>query len=212
MKPLSIQGKLVLGSVVIVAVVAIGVLLMVAASLGPSAGGSPWTIKKTDRQVYLLGTSSNTDIILEQLRAGTSQIVQISSLSQLPANASNAMLFIDGQWPIGQPNATYTKTAAALAPLILNGTPVVIIDGDNFVFQLSLESLATDGTNVSYVSQQPGAGTANTYGLFYNQTTGFSSSFGSTISDPHDKAVGYNAISAYNWADGYLSGAQPGRP
>lgn len=164
---MSSQRKIVLGLVVIVAAIAVVLMLTFALLVVPGPAPAAETIKKTDRPVYLLGTSDSTGTILDQLRDGTSNIIQISNISQLPTNASDSILLIDRQWPLDQPNATYLKTAAAIAPLILNGTPVVIINGEDFVLQLALEYLAADGYRLSHGSWSGGPGGLETHGYFY---------------------------------------------
>jgi hypothetical protein len=205
MGPILRQRELILKLTIAIAATIVGVFLIVALVIVPSPTGASQTIKTTDRQVYLLGTSPNTEIILEQLSQGTSKVVQINRLSELPSNASDSMLFIDGQWPIGQPNATFSRTAAAIAPLILNGTPVVIIDGDDIVIQLAIEE-----KNISYGSftSNPPA-TAPSSGLFYNQSTGCSSVFGCSTSDDHTRSVEYAVIRAYNWGSDLIAGGLP---
>jgi hypothetical protein len=108
-------------------------------------------------------------------------------------------LIIDGNW-IGNPNATLSKTAAAIKPLILNGTPVIIIDGSDVIISLAIED-----ENLSYISAS-GNSEVPSYGVCYNATTGLTSSFGSFIGGEYDSALKQTVASEYNWASDLIAG------
>jgi hypothetical protein len=210
MDPLSGQRKFVLGLVVVAGIVIIIATLLVLATMnvaGPASAAE--TIKRTDRQVYLLGTSDDTQLFLDQLSNGTSTIVQINNIAQLPTNASDAILLIDGQWPLDQPNATYLKTSAIIAQLIINGTPVVIINGEDFVLQLAFEYLAADGYHLSHGSWTGGPGGLETHGYFYNQSTGSTINYGCGFTNWSQTSKALAVINAYNWGSDRVAGLQP---
>ena len=80
----------------------------------------------TNNSVCLLGSSQDTKEIIETLHQCTSNLSVIDDAKELSSVGQRTMLFIDGSWLMDQDSKGITE---AVAPLILQGTPVVILNG-----------------------------------------------------------------------------------
>lgn len=119
-----------------VAIASAGAMLFVVAALFLAASAQPGLGERYYREtispaafigkpVILLGESNNTGFIFERLWESTNDITVLDNASSLSAVGSRDILMIDGEWASTRP---LEDLAISIRPLILQGTPVVLLN------------------------------------------------------------------------------------
>lgn len=89
------------------------------------------------KPVFVLGESQNTGFIVDRLWLGTHNITVVEDISNLSVLNPGDLLMIDGEWA-----ARYSlrDLADAIRPLILQGTPVVLLNMTSDLLNLTVEN------------------------------------------------------------------------
>lgn len=199
-------------STIVVAVVVVAAIVITSAfvldafaknndSNVPTLPGSD--IKFTNQTVYVFGYSQNTELIIDRLHLSTANVTLVTSTSELSNLTGRFVLFIDGMAFLNSYNNSMVETAKAVEPIILNGTPTILLNrsmdffsfaapGINFGYSESSVDGRTIIPLINGVKLVPGSTTASTWPLnWYN--------------DQFDQSI----TAAYNWGVRNLDAPSP---
>jgi hypothetical protein len=106
----------------------------------PAWGNVPAS-EYTDKSVYVLGISNITEVGVEKLSLVTSKITIINETASLSSLVPEKdILIIDGFWLAGRSS---DEVLDAIVPLARNGTPIALIYGSDYLFDLVNRDLHT---------------------------------------------------------------------
>lgn len=153
------------------------------------------SIKFTDRSVVILGTSQYSDIIEDELIKCTSKIMFIYETYALTNISNDTILMIDGAWLF---TVSLRNVADGIRPLILNGTPVIVLGETANILRFAVDDIINGGG--SYNTDEGGR-------IYYSHFNGIIYDPDShhverrEITDSYPTGL-INAVSAlYKWAD-----------
>lgn len=199
------QRKYMIGAFLVV--VSITAILLMPNLIGKSAD-PPITFQgHTNKAVVVLGVSSMTERIDAQLQLSTSTISFTEIVSQIPTDPTyNGMILIDGEWIGKQSQEAISQVADAMRSAISNGTPVVILMGDNSILHEAAGRL-----KVSYgASSTSGEGSKASYGLFIDPVTNVTYPF--QVGFARDRAMDYvvaeSTALSYYWCEEKIDGSR----
>lgn len=89
------------------------------------------------KPVCLLGKSHNTEFIIDRLWLSTHMITITENLSDLSSLSPGVLLMIDGEWAYRN---SLRDLADAIRPLILQVTPVVLLNMTSDLLSLAVEN------------------------------------------------------------------------
>lgn len=126
--------------------------------------------------VLILGESQNTRSIVERLALSTDNITVTESVSGLSAIGPGDILIIDGEWASQD---SLISIAETLKPIILQGTPVLLLNMTSDVIKTALQGESLPVTEVVFGSGDPSetAILAMFNGFIYYPSDGRSASF-----------------------------------
>jgi hypothetical protein len=158
----------------------------------------------TNQTVYVFGYSPNTELIMNRLHLSTSNVTLVTNTSVLSNLTGRFVLLIDGECFFNTYNYSIAETAKAVQPLILNGTPVVLLNRsvDFFYFaapdiHFGYSQSSSDGYTIipliNGIKLVPGSTSASTWSL------------GGSINNQFGQSI----TAAYNWGVRNLDAPSP---
>jgi hypothetical protein len=149
-----------------------------------------------NHSVIFLGISSGSNPILDMIDKTTTNITLPDNLSVLStADKGNCMVLIDGEWV---KNQNHSELVSAVSSLIVEGVPLVIINGDNNIIREAIEGDQHIGYMTS-ISSNP----LHSTGIHYDAAKHCGESYAYSSIDGDLALAGMNA---YTWCAQFLIG------
>jgi len=142
-----------------------------------------------NRSVYVLGISSLSGIINESLHTRTEKVFFTEDPSLLINISNETMVMIDGLW---LKNVPQYEISMAIRPVILNGSPVVVIGESSRVI-----TDAVSGQGISILLPPSSV----IYGIRYYQSIDCSGTLGIGGSIENTDSLSSAIALAYDWAN-----------
>jgi hypothetical protein len=148
----------------------------------------------TDDPVTILGRSELTDIITDRLERSTSRITITDNLTFVASTQNDTILIIDGAWV---DRVSLREVAEAIRPLILNGTPTIVLGKTVDLLRAAVDDVAMGSSEAALDGETM---IAQYNCIRYDSETKLSEEYSYTASHPDglEEAV----TLTYNWAVG----------
>jgi hypothetical protein len=207
------KRSIAVATVVVVAVIVIGSLLALPRLV--QSNNPPrediFQINFTDQSVYIFGHSQNTMQIEDRLLLSTSNVTLITNVSEMANLTGRFILFVDGDCFDYPYNCSIGAAADAVRQLVLNGTPVVVLDRDVQFLALAMDGTNVSVTDISFTTGGTNVGPMNTNsminGVRYYPDIGATSCW--SIDGRRSSQFDESITSSYNWADEHISNTIP---